>query len=136
MFNGIITGKLRNLDLQLQQLRSLGHLTAERLEGDWLVRQAVERGLQICIEVLIDVCHRCLSLEGQLPASNSREAFEQCVTLGVLSSADPYRQMVGFRNLIVHRYDAVDCALMAKIVNNHLEDFERFRDEVVAYAQA
>lgn len=136
MINGVITGKLANLERQLRQLGSLGSLTSEQLEGDWLTRQAVERGLQICVEVLVDVCHRCLSLERQTPASNSREAFEQCVALGVISSAEPYRKMVGFRNLIVRRYDAIDCGLMADIVNNHLADFERFRDEVVAYSQA
>jgi len=136
LINGIITGKLRNIETQLDQLRSLGPMTPERLEGDWLVRQAVERGLQICVEGLVDVCHRCLSLAGRLPASNSREALEGCVSLGALASADPYRPMIGFRNLLVHRYDAIDCALVARIVNERLGDFEHFRDEIMAYAQA
>ena len=53
---------------------------------------------------------------------------------GVLSAIQPYTQMVGFRNLVVHRYDSLDCALVVEIVNERLGDFERFRDEVLAYA--
>lgn len=133
MFNGVILGKLRNLDEVIGELRSLGSLTGERLADDWLVRRAVERCLQVGVEIMLDVCHRILALSGRTPAATSREAIEACVSLGVLSGIEPYREMVGFRNMVVHRYDRIDSNVLVDIVNNHLTDFDLFRDEVLAY---
>lgn len=133
MFNGVIIGKLRNLDEVTSQLRSLGPLSTERLANEWVVRRAVERCLQVGVEIVLDVCHRILALSGKTPAATSREALEDCVRLGVLSTLDPYGEMVGFRNLVVHRYDRIDPNVLVDIANNHLQDFDRFRDEVLAY---
>ena len=108
MFNGVIIGKLRNLDEVTGELRSLGSLTTQRLADEWLVRRAVERCLQVGVEILLDVCHRILALSGKTPAATSREAIEGCVALGVLSGMEPYGEMVGFRNMVVHRYDRID----------------------------
>jgi uncharacterized protein YutE (UPF0331/DUF86 family) len=41
--------------------------------------------------------------------------------------------MVQFRNLIVHRYEQVDNAVLVDMVNRRLPDFEQFRKEVLAY---
>ena len=133
MLNGVIIGKLRNLDEVIGELRSLGPLTTERLATEWVVRRAVERCLQVGVEIVLDVCHRILALSGKTPAATSREAIEDCVALGVLSRLEPYGEMVGFRNMVVHRYDRIDPNVLVDITNNHLQDFDRFRDEVLAY---
>lgn len=133
MINGVVTGKLTNLQQRLAELRTLYPLTEERLQ-EWMVLRAVERDLQVAVEIVIDVCQRLISLAGLPPASSSREAVEGCVTLGALSSADPYRHLVGFRNIIVHRYESVQPEILLRLVNEHLEDFERFVQEVLTYA--
>jgi uncharacterized protein YutE (UPF0331/DUF86 family) len=134
MINGVVTGKLRNLQERLNELQTLVPLTPGRLQ-DWIVLRAVERDLQVCVEILIDVCQRLISLAGHPPSSTAREAVEGCVALGALSSTDPYRAVVGFRNLIVHRYESVDNSVLLRLVNNHLDDFDRFAQEFMAYAQ-
>lgn len=133
MINGVVLGKLRKLDVVLDELKSLGSLTEERLGAEWILRRAVERDLQLGVEILLDVCHRLLALLGQSPAATSREALEACVRLGILEELEPYGRMVGFRNMIVHRYDHIESSILVDVVNNHLQDFERFRDEVMSY---
>ncbi|MGB5684195.1 MAG: DUF86 domain-containing protein, partial [Candidatus Electrothrix sp.] len=103
------------------------------VQNDWLVRRAVERDLQILVEVVIDVCHRLISGTGVTPASSAIEAVKKCVRLGVLSSEEPFRQMVQFRNFIVHRYERVDPEILVGIVNKHLKDFRLFQEEVLRY---
>jgi len=44
--------------------------------------------------------------------------------------------MIRFRNFIVHRYERVDVEILANMVNRYLADFERFRDEILAYVQS
>lgn len=133
MISGVVVGTLRNLEVVLEELRSLGVLTQERLSDEWVVRRAVERDLQVGVEIVFDVCHRLLALAGQPPAATSREALEACVRMGVLEQIGPYGRMVGFRNLVVHRYDRIEPSVLVDVVNNHLQDFERFRDEVMSY---
>lgn len=51
MINGVVTGKLRNLRVRLDELRTLLPLTEQRLE-DWIVLRAVERD---CLRVAENV---------------------------------------------------------------------------------
>lgn len=135
MINGVILQKLQTLDEVLLELRSLGQVTVAQLQGDWRTHRAIERDLQVLIEVMIDVCQRLIALAGQTPAGTARDAVERCVQLGALSQYTAYHRMVQFRNFIVPHYDRVDTTILVEIVNQRLADIERFRDEVLAYVQ-
>ncbi len=131
MINGVIAQKLQNLDAVLVDLRSLGVLTVQELERDWRTKRAVERSLQILVEIVIDVCQRILSLSGQTPASTGRDALERLIQMGVLGRHNAYFKMVQFRNFVVHRYERVDNAILVDMVNRKLMDFECFRNEIL-----
>lgn len=135
MLNGIILQKLQSLDETISELRSLGPVSAGELLQDWRTRRAVERDLQVLVEVVIDICQRVIALSGQTPATTGGDAVERCIAMGVIANREPYRQMVRFRNFIVHRYERVDAEILAEMVNRRLEDFAQFRQEVLAYAQ-
>jgi uncharacterized protein YutE (UPF0331/DUF86 family) len=133
--NGVVFQKVQSLEQVLTELRSLGVVTSPDLQDDWRTRRAVERDLQVLIEIVIDICQRVLALHDQTPAPTSRDAVERCVQLGVLSDDVAYRKMVQFRNFVVHRYEQVDVDILVDMVNHRLTDFERFRSEVLAYAK-
>lgn len=133
--NGVISGKLKNLDTVLSRLRSLGAVNEQQLE-DWVLHSAIERNLQVAVEIVIDICHRLNSLSGRSPAASARDAVEGCVKLGVLSSTDTLSHMIGFRNLVVHRYEYVETRILIDIVNNHLDDFDDFRAKVLDYVSS
>jgi uncharacterized protein YutE (UPF0331/DUF86 family) len=135
MINGVILQKLQSLDETLLELRSLGQISTAQLNNDWRTRRAVERDLQVLVEIVIDICQRLISLAGQTPAVTGVDAIERCIQLGALSDDEMYRQMVRFRNYIVHRYEQVDVTILTEVVNNHLADFDQFRAEVLAYVQ-
>lgn len=135
MINGVIFQKLQTLDETLIELRSLGQLSVIHLTGDWRTRRAIERDLQVLVEIVIDICQRLISLAGQTPAATGVDAIERCIQLGALTDDEAYRQMIRFRNYIVHRYERVDVTILVDIVNNRLTDFDQFREEVLAYAQ-
>jgi uncharacterized protein YutE (UPF0331/DUF86 family) len=136
MLNGVILRKLEALDRTLEELRSLGTIDVGSLEGDWRTRRAVERDLQVLVEIVIDVCQRLISLAGKSPAPSGAGAVERCVELGALCGYEPYGQMVQFHNFIVHRYEEVESSYLVTMVNDHLRDFEQFRREVVVYVQS
>jgi uncharacterized protein YutE (UPF0331/DUF86 family) len=133
MNNGVIAQKLQNLDAVLTDLRSLGCLKVQELERDWRTKRAVERSLQILVEIVIDVCQRILSLESQAPAATGRDALDRVIQMGILGRHDAYSKMVQFRNFVVHRYERVDNEILADMVNLRLVDFEQFRNEILKY---
>ena len=135
MINGVILQKLQTLDEVVLELRSLGQVTEAQLHDDWRTHRAIERDLQVLVEIMIDVCQRLIALAGQTPTATAREAVERCVQLGALSPCEAYYRMVQFRNFIVHHYDRIDLAILVDIVNRRLGDAERFRDEILAYVQ-
>lgn len=40
------------------------------------------------------------------------------------------RQMIGFRNRLVHGYERIDDERFYEIISNHLRDFDRFKNAV------
>ena len=135
MINGVIAQKLQSLDQVLTELRSLGKVEVAQLRGDWRTRRAVERDLQILVEIVVDVCQRLISLAGQAPAATGVDAIERCIQLGALSDDEAYRNMVRFWNLIVHRYEHIDVEILVTVVNRRLDDFCQFRDGILAYVK-
>lgn len=60
----VIIKKRSRLQKTLGELRSLGALDPSALAADWKSQRVIERDLQVAIEVVIDICHRLLSLRG------------------------------------------------------------------------
>lgn len=136
MLNGVILSKLQTMDEILNELRSLKDVKTSQLEEDWLIKRAIERDLQVLSEIVIDVCQRLIAMADQSPATTGVDAVQRCVKMGALTSMEPYRKMIQFRNFIVHRYEQVDLAILVDIVNNRLDDFELFRKEVMNYGSS
>ena len=115
---------------EVARLRGLGRLTTEVLDSDHFLKHGIERSLQICVEVVVDVAQRILSMEGRQPAPTAFDALGGLEAMGVIASAKRYRAMIQFRNFVVHRYERVDSAVLISILDSHLDDLAMFRDEV------
>jgi len=132
MYNGVIQKKLSYLKEQLQQLRSWETGSLKEFRENALLRRAIERELQVCVEVMIDICERMLAVEKLGPAENLVAVLEKVAQLGIIDDADIYAPMIRFRNFVVHRYEQVDPEILYDIVLNKLTDFDRFTDEIEA----
>jgi len=130
--NGVILKKFAVMDDEVARLRALGEVTVARLDADHFLKHGVERSLQICVEVVIDVAQRILALEGRQPAATAFDAMRALESMGVIASAERYRPMLQFRNFVVHRYERVDTEVLVGILQRHLGDLGAFRDEVAA----
>ena len=135
MINGIILNKFDAFNETLIELKSLGSITTSQLKNDWKTRKAIERNLQILVEIVIDICQRIIALSGQPPVSSGRESIQRCIKLGVLSDLKPYSKMVQFRNFIVHRYEHIELEILVAMVTKNLVDFEKFRNEIMTYVK-
>lgn len=131
-FNGIIERKLVYLREQVSLLRSWKLGSLAEFASDTLRCRAVERQLQVCVEVMIDICERVLAVRQQPPVETAAGRVEKLAEIGVLKSAAPYRPMVQFRNFIVHRYEDVAPEILYEIVTRKCDKFEEFAREIEA----
>ena len=129
--NGVIQRKLALLDDQVLHLqRHLEGISLEAFRDDWVLRSMAERALQVAIEIVIDVAERLIAQAGAGPAATAAEAISKCVVLGFLSGESPFKDMVGYRNLIVHEYERIDPEITYALATRKLGDFRAFRAEI------
>ena len=131
MVNGVVQRKLALLDNQVEKLKNhFSPLSFEEFKDSWEHRSIAERGLQVAVEICIDIAERIIALKEAGPVAGAGEAMEKLESLGIINAAEPYRSMVRFRNLIVHEYEQMDPEILYKLVTRNLMDFRKFRDEL------
>ncbi len=65
----------------------------------------------------------------EIPAPDTMgQAFDALCEAGLIprNLANRLKQAVGFRNLAVHNYDAIDWGIVHDICRNHLVDFRQY----------
>ena len=131
----LILRKLADLDRHRQELREFEGCTIEAYEADWKVQRIVERTLQIMVEICADIANHIVAEEGLRMAQSVADTFRSLFEGGILPAEllPKMVQMAGFRNIVVHRYDAVDAAIVIGILSGHLEDFTAFREAVIGF---
>jgi len=128
--NGVIASKLDVLASYRERLRALVPASLDDLNANWERQKAVERILQVMIEILIDVADRLIALQGRPPAATAALSLSRLEEMGIVASAERYHPLVRFRNFIVHRYEDVDLSIVYGILTRHLDDFQEFEREI------
>jgi uncharacterized protein YutE (UPF0331/DUF86 family) len=128
----LVRRHLLALDRAVQQLRRHAGRPAEALK-DLDETWAIERGLQVCVQNCLDVATHLAAAAGR-DVPDYASALDLLANLGVLPPdfAARFRGIAGFRNVLVHGYLEVDTALVHRVLNERLEDFERFAKLVEA----
>ena len=93
------------------------------LRADMDLRWTVQHGLQLCAQNAIDIATHLATAAG-LDAS----AIDCLTTASVLPAAvgARFRRIASFRNVLVHDYIAVDLDVVARVLDEKLDDFEEF----------
>ena len=129
--NGVIQRKLALLDNYLIRLQQqLDDVDSETFKNDWALQRMAERSLQVMIKVVVDIAERIIALKNAGPVASAAQALEKLVDLTVIKSAQPYTEMIRFRNLIVHQYEEINPDIVYHIAKNNLDTFRQFRDEI------
>ena len=129
-YNGVIEKKLRLLEGKLQEVESWKLEDLTQLEKSSMLSNAVERALQVAVEIMIDVSERILALEKIPPMDKAADNMKKLEEIGILKDAEKYMDMVRFRNFIVHRYEYIDIDILFDIVKNKLSYFKNFIAEI------
>lgn len=121
------------LDEVLAQLDKHVGAPIETLSADLDERWAVERGLQLCVQNVLDIATHLVASAGR-DATDYTSAIDLLGQLGILSPAltRALRPLAGLRNALVHGYLEVDLSIVHAVLNQHLD---HVRDFVAAVNQ-
>jgi uncharacterized protein YutE (UPF0331/DUF86 family) len=131
-----LLAKIDILDRYLKELREILPGSFEEYKKIEK-RRACERLLQVSIECIIDICGLIvIGLRLGLPAEED-DLFEKLEQAGIITSSrkESLKQMKGFRNILVHEYGHVDDRIVYEILQNHLNDFDTFKQEILQAIQ-
>lgn len=130
-----ILTKVDELDSYLEELEGIKPIEFEDYVNSVEKKRACERLLQISIEVLIDICNILISeLKLGIP-SDEDEVFSKLENKKIISKkmSDILKEMKGFRNILVHKYGAVDNEIIFEMLNEKLGDFDKFKNEIILF---
>ena len=130
----LVKEKLKEMDEYLKQLRKYESMTEEELNENLEKLWVIERGLQLCIQIVLDIGNHILAAQGVVVEQYS-DIFNKLVKLNVLPEkfAKKIIGMAGFRNILVHEYADVNNKELIRVLNNSLEDFNQYAKYINEY---
>jgi len=129
-YNGVIEKKIRLLEKKLQEITSWDIRSLSQLKESTMLSNALERALQVAVEIMIDISERILSIEKLPPCDKASDNMKKLEELGILNHSETYMDMIRFRNFIVHRYEYIDMDILLDIAINKLALFHEFISEI------
>ena len=124
----LIKEKLSKLREYLGYLSTLKETPLEIFAADFKARGAAERYMHMAIETVIDIGNEIISALQLRRPERYKDIPHILAEAGVIPSdfADEIAKMIGFRNLLVHDYAAIDRALEHEFLQTRLVDFKKF----------
>jgi len=122
----LVEKKLAFIETCVADLRRLA--VPSKVESDVKERRFVEHTLQIAIQAALDVAAHIVADDRLGEPVTNHELFSLLVGAGRIDAplGDALRAAVGFRNVLVHGYTAVDPAIVRDVLANHLDDLLAF----------
>ena len=133
------------LELKLESLRRCIRRMNEKTPPD--VNQLVQdpdiqdilvlnltRAVQLCV----DIGSHVISETDEPAPSTMGDVFSTLEKLGIIASAtcQALKKAVGFRNVAVHNYDAINWEIVFAICKKSLVDFREFAREITEYGNS
>lgn len=127
MGNDVVYNKAQIMERCVKRIHEEYDHNDENLKN-YTKQDSIILNIQRACEAAIDLA-MFLVAEGKLGIpQNSRDAFELLCISGVIdvSLSKKLQAMVGFRNIAVHDYQAVNLDIVKIIIEKHLDDLKAF----------
>ncbi|MDD5276311.1 MAG: DUF86 domain-containing protein [Methylovulum sp.] len=129
----VVEQKLEALRRCLQRIETKCPPEADTLITDFDLQDIVSLNLSRAVQLCVDIGAHLISGMDVPPPDTMGQTFDRLAQAGILSVALALslKKAVGFRNIAVHNYDAINWHIVHSIVKNHLADFTEFAKIVV-----
>ena len=132
MDNELIEQKLESLRRCLQRIQEKCPSSAEALAIDIDLQDIVALNLTRAIQLCVDIGAHLIAGKDTHPPVTMGQTFDILAEIGIINVelAIRMKKSVGFRNLAVHNYEAINWQIVHAIATRHLSDFNDFAKAV------
>ena len=131
----IVEQKLESLRRCIERIQGKQPLTVNDLETDIDKQDIISLNLSRAVQLTVDIgVHIISGLSSQVPDTMG-QTFEVLADKHVIPKelATRLKKSVGFRNIAVHNYDAINWDIVHSIVQLHLKDFSEFAKAILIW---
>lgn len=124
----VIREKLQELKRYSKELENFKSISRDEFSSSLGKQWMICHGLQLSIQVLIDVSNHILAAIGENQIEDYVDIIDKLGEKNIIPPefARQIRGMVGLRNILVHEYVSVDLDKIYEILQNRLDDFHNF----------
>jgi len=129
---------LHNLQDYRQKLSLLAAFSEAEFKKEFTRIESAKHLLQVSIQSCIDIAHHIVADGNYRTPNDSYDAFVVLNEVGIIPDTmmPKLRQMVSFRNRVVHLYWAVDDIAIYELLQNNLGDFDAFARHIIDYVES
>ena len=127
MGNDVIYNKVEIIERCIIRISEVYDNNIDNLK-DYTKQDSIILNIQRVCEACIDLAMHIVSEKKLGIPQNSRDAFEVMCSNGMIDSnlMNKLKAMVGFRNIAVHNYQAINLLILQEIIEKHLSDIIEF----------
>lgn len=131
----IIEQKLEALRRCLVRIREKTPATVAELERDPDAQDVITLNLTRAVQLCVDIGTHLVTASEQPAPDTMGQTFDVLVKMAVINPEIALRmkKAVGFRNIAIHNYEAIDWQVTHLIATRHLEDFTEFVRAIVKF---
>lgn len=128
----VVEAKLESLRRCVDRLTAKTPPSPAELFHNPDLQDIVALNLQRAVQISVDLASHLIAETDATPPSTMAENFTVLKQLQIISPALAERLMkaVGFRNIAVHSYQAIDWNIVYQICSRHLDEFRQFAKAV------
>lgn len=128
----LIQRKLLNMDKYISQLQLQLQTSQKKYLSDYTRQRAMERLCQVIIEFAIDTSMLIITGLKMAPPESARDGFYKLHQLKVIEDQlfQAFERYVGFRNRVVHEYEALDQRIVYRTARKLVDDSGAFISSV------
>ena len=131
----VIDQKLESLFRCLSRIKAKFPADVSLLTADFDLQDIVSLNLSRAVQLTVDIGGHIVSVSDFHSPETMGETFDVLAQNKVVSHdlASRLKKSVGFRNIAVHNYDAINWHIVHSIIKDHLGDFSEFAKAVIVW---
>jgi uncharacterized protein YutE (UPF0331/DUF86 family) len=124
----VIEQKIESLRRCVARVRQKCPATADALANDVDAQDILTLNLTRAVQLSVDIGAHIIAARDNPAPDTMGQTFDVLAALGLISPelAVRMKKAVGFRNIAVHNYEAIDWQIAHAIATRHMEDFTAF----------
>ncbi len=133
----LVMEKLHTMKNYLEELEAIGQLSFEEYQKDSWKRYALERLIQLIVDLAVDINNLILTFLKQPASKDYYNTFIEMGEAGVLpvDFAVSMAPCTGMRNRLVHQYESIEPEIIYHAIPKTIEGFKKYMKYINHYVR-